>query len=412
MLPDHADLVTRLAARGRPVRLLVTGGGTGGHTFPAVAVSRHARALLGSAGVACQVLYAGTAGGLEARVAAEEGIPFVALPAGKLRRARNPLRLASPANLADAARVPLGVARAVRLVRRFQPDVVLATGGYASVPVGLAAWLCHRPLVVHEQTVRLGLANRLLAPRATAVALSAPASLALLPAGARARAVVTGNPTRAELARGSAQAALTRLGWRGWTAGLPTVYATGGAQGAQQLNQLVWALLPGLLARANLLHQCGPRWQAAGQRHAAGLPAGLRGRYLPVGFLGPELADVLALADVVVGRSGAGTVAELTALGKPAVLIPLVTAAGGEQAHNARWLAEHGACVALVGEEATPERLARALGALLDDRQARQRMAQAARRLGRPDATEALTRVVLACCAAQHPTPTQPSPPG
>ncbi|WNI19715.1 UDP-N-acetylglucosamine--N-acetylmuramyl-(pentapeptide) pyrophosphoryl-undecaprenol N-acetylglucosamine transferase [Actinacidiphila sp. ITFR-21] len=376
------------------MRLIVTGGGTGGHTYPALTAVRTLRARLAGAGRALEVLWVGTADSLESRVAAGEGIRFASVATGKIRRSANPLKLVSPANVRDMGRVPLGVAQARRIVSGFQPDVVLATGGYVAVPVGMAAKMCRRPLVVHEQTVRLGLANRSLARRATRVAVSSPSTLPLLPESARATAAVTGNPVRPEVLSGQPEKALQALNLQYFDRRLPTVYVTGGAQGSQQINTVVRDVLPWLLPYANVIHQCGPANLAELRRHTASLPGELASRYLLTGYVGPELPDVLALADLVISRSGAGTIAELTALGKAAVLIPLATAAGNEQAHNARHLEEAGAAVALVGE-VTPDRLRDAVAPLLTDPSRRSAMAERARAQGRPDAADRLVDVLL-----------------
>ena len=380
-------------------RLIVTGGGSGGHTYPALATVRALRPRLAEAGRELTVTWAGTAGSLEERVARGELIPFRAIATGKLRRAGNPLLMLTPANARDMARVPVGVLQARGAVREFGPDAVLATGGYVAIPVGLAAAWCRVPLVVHEQTTRLGLANRVLAGRATVMAVSAESTLDLLPPRARAAAVVTGNPVRAEVLTGNAGKAAAALGWTGLAPRLPVVYVTGGAQGAAQVNSAVTGILPWLLERANVIHQCGSHSVEATRETAGRLPAALSGRYLVTGFVGPELPDVLALADVVISRSGAGTIAELTALGKASVLIPLPTSAGDEQRHNARHLAALGAAVALDGD-VTPDTLTAALGPLLADPARRAAVAACARAQGRPDAAERLADAVLA--AAGH----------
>jgi UDP-N-acetylglucosamine--N-acetylmuramyl-(pentapeptide) pyrophosphoryl-undecaprenol N-acetylglucosamine transferase len=396
---DLSQTLDRLRALDRPLRLIVTGGGTGGHTFPAVTTVRTVRELLTEAGVALDVRYVGSAAGLEARVAERENIPFTSIPTGKLRRASNPLRMISTANLRDAGRVPVGVASALRIVRDLKPDAVLSTGGYVSVPIGMAAELTGRPLLIHEQTVRLGLANQMLARRATRIALSAESSLTMLSARIRDRAVVTGNPIRPELFGGDAAAAVKALGWEGHAPDKPTVYVTGGAQGSVQINTLLTAVLPAVLAEANIVHQCGAQSLPSLTDVAAGLPEPLRGRYRLLDFVGPELADVLALADVVVSRSGAGTLAEVTALGRPSVLIPLIPSGGNEQEHNARHLADTGAARALVGAQATSANLWKELSGLLADPAARTRMAAAATALGRPDAGRALAAELLTLCA-------------
>ncbi|MFF1897194.1 glycosyltransferase [Streptomyces sp. NPDC058206] len=382
----------------RTFRLIVTGGGTGGHTYPALTAIRALRGRLAAEGRTLDVLWIGTADGLEARVAPAEGIAFTTVATGKIRRSSNPLKMVSPANVRDMARVPLGVAQARKIIADFRPDVVLATGGYVAVPAGLAARMCRRPLVLHEQTVRLGLANRKLASSATWMAVSSESSLPLLPESVRGAAVVTGNPIRPEVLAGHADKAVAVLGLHGFDRRLPTVYVTGGAQGSQQINDVVRDSLPWLLSNANVIHQCGPTNVGALQQLATVMPSESAGRYYLTGFVGPELPDVLALADVVVSRSGAGTLAELTALGKPAVFIPLASSAGGEQAHNARHLEEAGAAVALFGE-VTGASLRDALGPLLTDPHRRVAMAERARAHGRPDAADRLVDVILSAAS-------------
>ncbi|MFF4602524.1 glycosyltransferase [Streptomyces sp. NPDC001339] len=355
---------------------------------------RTLQARLAAVGGTLDVLWIGTPDGLEAQVAPSEGIPFAGVATGKIRRSGNPLKLVSPANVRDMARVPLGVAQARKVVGDFRPDVVLATGGYVAVPAGLAARMCRRPLVLHEQTVRLGLANRKLASSATRIAVSSESTLPLLPEAVRDAAVVTGNPVRPDVLAGHAEKAVAALELHGFDRRLPTLYVTGGAQGAQQINEVVRGVLPWLLERANVVHQCGPAHVEGLRQHAAALPTDLAGRYYLTGFVGPELPDVLALADVVVSRSGAGTLAELTALGKPAVFIPLASSAGNEQAHNARHLEEAGAAVSLVGD-VTADSLRDAVGPLLTDPARRGAMAERARMHGRPDAADRLVDVIL-----------------
>ncbi|MEV4126439.1 UDP-N-acetylglucosamine--N-acetylmuramyl-(pentapeptide) pyrophosphoryl-undecaprenol N-acetylglucosamine transferase [Nocardia sp. NPDC049707] len=374
------------------IRLVVAGGGTGGHTFPALTTVRTLRDQLTAQDIKLEVLWIGQADSLEARVAADNDIAFAAVATGKIRRDRNLLKMISRANLTDMCRVPIGVAQAWRMVGRFAPDVVLATGGYVAVPVGLGAWLRRRPLVIHEQTTRVGLANRLLARVADVVAVSSESSVELLPRSTQT--VVTGNPVRPEIFAGQRDKALASLGLDGFDPTLPTVYVTGGAQGAVQINAVVRELLPWLLSRANVIHQCGKSGIAGLREYASGLDPDVADRYWLTEFVGAELPDVLALADVVISRSGAGTIAEVTALGKAAVLIPLASSAGGEQAHNARVLAEQGAAMALLDEVST-ESLSTALEPLLADPQRRNAVAQQARTCGRPDAADRLARVVL-----------------
>ena len=379
----------------RNIRLIVTGGGTGGHTYPALTTVNALQALLERAGHSLDVLWVGAEDGLEARIAAENDIAFESVAVGKIRRAANPFKMLSRENVRDMANVPRGVAQARSLISEFAPDVVLATGGYVAVPVGLAAALSCKPLVVHEQTVRLGLANKVLARPATSIAVSSPSTTLLLPDSARDRAVVTGNPVRPEVLSGRADRAPERLGFTGYTPDLPTVYVTGGAQGSVQINETVRDLLPWLLARANVIHQCGADNLETLRSTAGALAPGLLERYHLTAFVGPELPDVLALADVVISRSVAGTIAELTALGKATVFIPLATSAGDEQRHNARHLQERGAAAALL-DQVDADHLREEVEPLLADPARRTEMADRAREEGRPDAADRLVGVVLA----------------
>ncbi|MGV9675688.1 undecaprenyldiphospho-muramoylpentapeptide beta-N-acetylglucosaminyltransferase [Nocardia sp. NPDC003482] len=377
-----------------PFRLLVAGGGTGGHVFPALTTIRVLRKRFAESGCGIEVLWLGQADGLEARTADREQIPFAPVAVGKIRRDRNPLKMLSRANATDMARVPLGIAQARREVARFQPDTVLTTGGYVSIPSGIAARICRRPLVIHEQTVRLGLANRVLGRLADRIALSSESSLTLLPAKLRTRAVVTGNPVRPEIFTGQPDKAIDALGLHTFDRSLPTILVTGGAQGAQQINTTVRQILPWLLLHANVIHQCGTASAAELREFSTTLESPLAQRYSVTEFIAEEMPDVLALADLVICRSGAGTIAELTAIGKPAILIPLASAAGNEQAHNAAQLEITGAAVSLA-TDVSPQTLRTALASLLDEPERRAAMAERARQHGRPNAAERLAEELL-----------------
>jgi UDP-N-acetylglucosamine--N-acetylmuramyl-(pentapeptide) pyrophosphoryl-undecaprenol N-acetylglucosamine transferase len=366
-------------------RLLIAGGGTGGHVLPALAVLEE----LARRGQRGEVLWLGSAAGLEREAAARAGIPFRAIPTGKLRR------YLSIHTATDAVRIPAGVAAAWRQVRRFRPDVVFSTGGFVSVPSVIAA-ARSTPMLTHEQTAILGLATRINARFADVLAVSYEQT-AQRAAAIHRRVVVTGNPVRASLANGDAARALSRFGF---DQERPVLYVTGGARGASPLNDRLAALLPGLLDRVQVVHQTGP---ASANPDAARLaaerarwPTELQNRYQVVEFVGDELADLYAVASLIVGRAGAGTVAELAMLGKPAVLIPLPGTGGDEQTHNARLLAEAGGAILISQAEATPERLGALLRELLADPVRLSEMSAKARTVGRSDAASRLTDELLA----------------
>lgn len=366
------------------VRLVIAGGGTGGHVLPAFAVLGE----LHQRGVAADVTWIGSSDGHEREAARDAGIPFVAIPTGKLRR------YLSLRNLTDAGRIPLGVAAARRALGKAKPQVILSTGGFVSVPTVIAARGI-APVVTHEQTAIVGLANRINARFADVLAISHEETL---PEARRVHrnVSVTGNPVRTVLTEGSRERGLA---WLGFTDELPVLYVTGGARGASPLNQRVAATLTQMLEQWQLLHQTGPASanndaaQLAAQR--AELPERLQCRYKIVEFIRDELPDVYAAVDLIVGRAGAGTVAELALVGKPAVLIPLPGAGGDEQARNAQVLVNAGGAVLLLQEDATPERLLAECVAILGDPERHLRMGRAAQSVAQPRAAANLADIVL-----------------
>lgn len=375
----------------RNVRLVIAGGGTGGHVLPAIAVIEELRdreALDDS-------LWLGSACGLEREAAAEAGIPFQAIPTGKLRR------YLSARTIVDGPRVPAGIVRAWQHLRRFQPTVVFSTGGFVSVPTVIAA-ARQAPILTHEQTAILGMATRINARFADVLAISYDATLPLAQAH-HANIVVTGNPVRASLRHGTAERGFAH--WR-LSADLPLIYVTGGARGASALNQRIAQLLPTLLPHCQIVHQTGPPSANSDAATLAmrrdQLSPELRERYRVVEFVHGELADTYAAASVILSRSGAGTVAEIAYLGKPAILIPLPGTGGDEQTRNARLLEEAGGAIVLPQSDASSERLCEILLRLLGDDRERARMGGASARVGRPDAASRLADALIALGDRSH----------
>lgn len=350
--------------------MIVAGGGTGGHLFPGLAVAEQ------WAGTESQsVLFVGSAFGIEARVIPQTRFAFRALHIRGLRGRgwRGALGL--------AMQLPAAVAAGWRILGQFRADVVLGVGGYASFPLVAAAWLRRVPAVLLEQNARPGLANRVLGRLARRICTTFEAANAYFPRG---RVVRTGNPVRAFPAPAPGPA--PRAGF--------TVLVFGGSQGAHRLNlamadaaAALFAAIPDL----RLVHQTG-----AADREA------VAARYAALGVAAEALAFIDDMgaayhrADLVVCRSGATTVAELTVLGKPAVLVPYPFAADDHQRANAEVLAERGAAVLLLDRECSGERLAAIVIELARDRARLQAMGEAAQRLGVPDAA---ARVVATCRA-------------
>jgi len=365
-----------------PPDILIAGGGTGGHTSPGLAVAP----LLAARGLGCA--WIGSRTGLEARRVPEAGIPYYAIPTGKLRR---PFAWRNVVDL--LVRVPAGVVAAFTILGRLRPGVVLATGGYVAVPVMLAAAARGIPIVLHEQTAVPGLASRLGARLARRVAVTFAASAGHFPAR---KVVLTGNPLRPELRGGAPADAAARFGL---DAALPLVYVTGGAQGAQRINRAVGETLGPLLERAQVIHQCGDN-PATGDRawleaRRAALSEALRRRYAVVPWVGAELAGIYAAAALVVARAGAGTVNECCQLGLPALYVPLPGTRGDEQTANARLVERAGGAVVLPQAGLTPVRLLAEVQALLADPARLKEMGERARALAVPDAAERLVALLL-----------------
>jgi UDP-N-acetylglucosamine--N-acetylmuramyl-(pentapeptide) pyrophosphoryl-undecaprenol N-acetylglucosamine transferase len=386
----------------RGLKILVTGGGTGGHTIPALATIFAIKKLvqLRNEDIALQFLYVGSESGLESRLAKADRVDYVAIETGKLRRASNPFKMFNGANFRDALRVPLGFIQALYVVGKFWPDVVFSTGGYVSVPAVFAAGVLCRPVLLHEQTVQIGLANRWSAHIARRIALSFPEAAEELNQSDRAKTFVTGGVVRQIVVGGDSEAARSRFGFQGMN--LPTVYITGGAQGSHVINNAVQQSLPALVRKCCIIHQCGHQPAAAVQDEsrlkdaARELPDDVRDRYYVTPFIGDEIGDVYALADLVIGRSGAGTVSEVCAVGKPAIFVPLVPTGGDEQTKNAKRLVSIGAAQIITQSEISGPLLTDRVIALLDDPALRDTMGKAALTQSTPGSAENLASAVIA----------------
>jgi UDP-N-acetylglucosamine--N-acetylmuramyl-(pentapeptide) pyrophosphoryl-undecaprenol N-acetylglucosamine transferase len=359
------------------VRLLITGGGTGGHIYPALAVARcfAPSELVG---------WAGRAGSLEAAVAAREDLPVWPVRASGVSGV-------SPTRKAGGALAALvGTAQSLRLIRRLRPDAVLATGGYVTGPVGLAAALLGVPVVILNQDATPGLTNRMLARVAWRVAVAWPEAAAAFPRGVRPKVVVTGTPVRPEVVAADRQQARSQLGL---PEGQPAVLVFGGSQGAAALNRVAADLVRRLSGRATILWVTGPRYHAAERASLGGdVPPGVQ--IMPYAHDMPRL---LAAADLAVTRAGAATLAELCARGLPAVLIPSPHVTRDHQTLNARLLERAGAAVH-VGEARLAE-AADLVERLLADPAALSRMARAARDLARPEAAQRLADLLRQAAA-------------
>ncbi len=359
--------------------MALSGGGTGGHVYPGLAVGR---ALQRKAPEPVELLYIGVKGRMDERIVPAEGVPFRAVAGGQVR-------VGLLGGLFGLARLALGSIQALLILRRERPNVVFATGGYASVPVGVAARLLRLPLVVFLPDVRPGWAVRLLARLANRMATASQAALAHLP---RDKTRVVGYPVRDDFWSVEREEARRRLGL---PADAKVLLVYGGSLGAHAINEAVFAQLRPLVERAVVAHVTGQADEASALRARDALPEGLRERYRPAAYL-RELPAAMKAADLAVTRAGAAVLGELPAAGLPAILVPGVFD-GHDQTPNAEYLASKGAAVVLpqprLGE------LSQLAIALLDDPPRLQAMAAAARALARPDAAERIAELLMEVAA-------------
>jgi UDP-N-acetylglucosamine--N-acetylmuramyl-(pentapeptide) pyrophosphoryl-undecaprenol N-acetylglucosamine transferase len=366
------------------MRILISGGGTGGHIYPALAVAHTLRDRYGA-----ELMFLGDENGLERDIVPREGIRFVGITAGKLRR------YLSPQTFTDLARVPVGMSQAYEKVREFQPHATFTSGGYVSVPAGIASWRIGAPLVMHQQDVSPNLANRILKSFATRISVSFPQSLRYFP---RRKTALAGNPVREDILRVAGAPSEPFKASFDLDPAQPVLLVTGGSQGARHINQVVAQSLSRLLPRCQVLHISGERTYEETRQLAEPLfreRPELRGRYVLRAYLSTRMAEALASSDVLLCRSGAATLAELAILGRPSILVPLPPGfSGSPQATNAAMFRQAGAAEVIADKELTPDSLLDMLVPLLENGPRRTLMANAARTLAQPDAAYALADTV------------------
>lgn len=333
--------------------IVFTGGGTAGHVTPNIALITRLREQ------GYEISYIGSYTGIEKTLIEELGIPYYGISSGKLRR------YFDLKNFTDPFRVLKGFGEARRLLKELKPDIVFSKGGFVSVPVVVAAGRLKIPAIIHESDMTPGLANKLCIPSAVKVCCNFPETIQHLPEG---KAVVTGTPIRPELLKGDADKGRA---FTGFTADKPVIMIIGGSLGAQAVNTAVRNILPELLKDFQVVHLCGKGKKDESKEGLAG--------YVQYEYIESELADLFAMADIVISRAGANAICELQALQKPNLLIPLsANASRGDQILNARSFEKQGFSMVLEEEEITDQRLLEDIRKLYANRDTyRQAMADA-----------------------------------
>ena len=345
--------------------LMVGGGGTGGHIYPAIAIARE----YVSRGKDRRAVFVGTERGLEKTIVPKAGFPLEFISVGGLK-GKVGLDL-----IRNIFRLPYGFIQAFQLVGKHRPNVVLGVGGYSSGPVLLAAVLRGVPTIIHEQNAFPGLTNRLMSRFVKKVAV---AFADAAPRMKRPDAVVTGNPVRAEFLQPRPEGRGPR----------PRLLIFGGSQGSRTLNDAMTGallFLSRLKDRLDIVHQTGPGELQKVQE--AYRTSGAFPNARVVAYLDP-IVDEIAAADLVVSRAGAMTIGELAAIGRPAIFVPFAAATNNHQELNARVVEKAGGGVVITEADLTPEKLGAAINEIMSDPDRSRRMGAAAKKLATPEATK------------------------
>lgn len=369
--------------------IVFTGGGTGGHFYPIIAIAEALSDLVREKHLIAPSLYYLAPNSFDEQALFENGITYIHIPAGKMRR------YTSFKNVTDSFITFAGFFSALITLFRLYPDVVMSKGGYGSVPTVLAARLLRIPIIIHESDAKPGRANLLAAKFAKKIAISFEGAAAFFPESVQGKIARTGIPIRKALMRIESEGAQQYLGLE---KDLPTVLILGGSQGAMRINENVLSTLPRLVSFANIIHQTG-------QEHFKNVQAVSRvvlennpnaTRYHPINYLSEiSLQRAAGIATIVVSRAGANSIAEIGLWKKPAILIPIPETISHDQRSNAYAYAKTGAAVVLDEENLSPHILASEIERITHDTALSTRMGAAAEGFTDPDAARILANEVL-----------------
>jgi UDP-N-acetylglucosamine--N-acetylmuramyl-(pentapeptide) pyrophosphoryl-undecaprenol N-acetylglucosamine transferase len=330
-------------------KIIITGGGSGGHTIPALAMIKSLQKYCSSHSLSMHIIYIGSKKGIENKIITQESIEYYPVFTGKLRR------YFSLQNFVDIFNLIIGFIQSLLIIKKSHADVLFSTGGFVSVTPVIAARLFKIPIIIHEQTIDAGLANKITAKFATIIALTFEESKKYFPPS---KIVITGIPLREDIFNGSKNRLLKKYPL---DQKHPIIYFTGGGLGCHILNQTALIILKKLLNKYNIIYQAGNSPHNNDLQMLKDLKISLdpelSNKFLLFDFVTNDLRDIYASADLTVSRSGAGTVNELVALKIPAVFIPLAIAANNEQEKNAKIMETQGGAIIIQEQELTPDSL-------------------------------------------------------
>ena len=367
-----------------------TGGGTGGHFYPIIAIAEALEDLVREKRLIAPALYYLAPNSFDEKALFSNGITYVHIPAGKMRR------YASFLNITDSFVTLAGICSALITLFRLYPDVVVSKGGYGSVPTVLAARLLRIPIIIHESDAKPGRANLLAAKFAQKIAISFESAAQYFPKNVQSKIARTGIPIRKALMRIETEGAQQYLKLEN---DVPTILILGGSQGALKINEILLSSLPRLVSFANIIHQTG-RAHVANVQAVASVVLGKdphADRYHPVDYLSEvSLQRAAGVATIVVSRAGANSIAEIGLWKKPAILIPIPESVSHDQRTNAYAYAKTGAAIVLDEENLTSHILTSEIERIINDPALAKRMGAAAEGFTDPDAARILATEVLA----------------
>ncbi len=374
------------------MRILLTGGGTGGHIFPILAIVSQIKKISQARGLKePELLFIGPKTPcLPAGRKSSEGsfknleIPCHFILAGKIRR------YWSLKNFLDFFKFPIGLVQGLWWIFIWMPDITFGKGGYGSVASVLVSWIYRIPIILHESDAVPGLVNRISGIFANQIIVSFPKAQDYF---SSKKTILIGNPVRSGILNGSRELAYQKFRLK---PDLPVLFITGGSQGAQRLNEIIIETLPELLKRCQIIHQCGTNnYQWVKKETDLRLNEGQRQSYHLYPFLKDEMKEAYAAADLIISRCGANALAEIAALGKPSILIPLSLAAYDHQKENASYFRKAGAAIVIEEENLRPNLFMGQIFDLLSNPEQRQMMRESAGKLAKPDAAEKIAEEII-----------------
>jgi len=371
------------------MKILFTGGGTGGHIFPIIAIARELRNVY--AGENLRLFFIGPKGEVPLSLLTEEGIKVKMVLAGKIRRYVGVKSYFL--NFFDILfKIPVGAIQALFYVFFLSPHLILSKGGYGSVPALTAGWLLGTPIFLHESDAAPGLSNRYFSKYASEIFVSFP--LQKTEYYPPPRIISVGNPIRKGILEGSKQEAMELFKLSGEK---PLILILGGSQGAQRINDIILQMLPHILTEFELIHQCGERnFKETSAESKVVINKDLEKYYHPSPFLNEEeMGNAYRAADLVISRAGSGTIFEISAVEKPSILIPLPEAAQDHQVKNAYAYADRGACMVVEETNLAPHFLLERIQYLFNNPEDLEKMQIAAREFSRPKAAEVIAEYLI-----------------